>query len=308
MKRDPKLVGALLGIILCMSLFSAVTPPAFSSPPPPKITFKGLEGGCKIFELTDTDGGVGGFIKKVVVDGTNITPTVTPVIAAAQVGDIHTFDYPLTGEATQKKVTLKVCPTDPTKTMEFILSVFDQDDVVSEVRVENVLAKGDKGTKFSGVFIIPKFIDCKKITKQFQQVLGDVKVDCMKLSAVEIAQALVDNFLTGVVFTIDDLEGGTKITVTGIVDTKKVGAIGFDPVNIFFLLMLEVCVNTQGDPDCPTEFSTLINFPILPIGGKVLPIDTTSLLLSSTQTFSWMIPVVLSVLGIGLFVVSRKSE
>jgi len=44
------------------------------------------------------------------------------------------------------------------------------------------------------------------------------------------------------------------------------------------------------------------------IGGKVIPIDTTALLLAGAQSFSWMIPVVLSVLGIGLFVVSRKSE
>jgi len=44
------------------------------------------------------------------------------------------------------------------------------------------------------------------------------------------------------------------------------------------------------------------------IGGEIIPIEQTSLLLASTQSFSWMIPVVLSVLGIGLFVVSRKTE
>jgi len=44
------------------------------------------------------------------------------------------------------------------------------------------------------------------------------------------------------------------------------------------------------------------------IGGEIIPIDATSLLVSNAQSFSWMIPVVLSVLGIGLFVVSRKSE
>jgi len=44
------------------------------------------------------------------------------------------------------------------------------------------------------------------------------------------------------------------------------------------------------------------------VGGEIIPIETTSLLLASAQTFSWMIPVVLSVLGIGLFVASRKSE
>jgi len=44
------------------------------------------------------------------------------------------------------------------------------------------------------------------------------------------------------------------------------------------------------------------------VGGELLPIETTSLLVAGAQSFSWMIPVVLSVLGIGLFVVSRKSE
>jgi len=43
------------------------------------------------------------------------------------------------------------------------------------------------------------------------------------------------------------------------------------------------------------------------VGGEFLPIEATSLLLASAQTFSWMIPVVLSILGIGLFAVSRKS-
>ena len=44
------------------------------------------------------------------------------------------------------------------------------------------------------------------------------------------------------------------------------------------------------------------------IGGEIIPIETTSLLLAGVQSFSWMIPVALSVLGIGLFVVSRKNE
>jgi len=43
------------------------------------------------------------------------------------------------------------------------------------------------------------------------------------------------------------------------------------------------------------------------IGGEIIPIDATSLILAGAQSFSWMIPVVLSVLGIGLFTVSRKS-
>jgi hypothetical protein len=44
------------------------------------------------------------------------------------------------------------------------------------------------------------------------------------------------------------------------------------------------------------------------IGGKYIPIDATVLLLAGAQSTSWMIPVVLSIVGIGLFGVSRKSE
>jgi len=46
--------------------------------------------------------------------------------------------------------------------------------------------------------------------------------------------------------------------------------------------------------------------PIQVIGGELIPIDSTSLILANTQSFSWMIPVVLSIAGIGLFVVARK--
>ena len=44
------------------------------------------------------------------------------------------------------------------------------------------------------------------------------------------------------------------------------------------------------------------------VGGETIQIETTSLILAGAQTFSWMIPVVLSGIGIALFVVSRKTE
>jgi len=44
------------------------------------------------------------------------------------------------------------------------------------------------------------------------------------------------------------------------------------------------------------------------VGGEFSPIDSTSLLVAGAQSFSWMIPVIVSVIGIGLFVASRKSE
>lgn len=42
------------------------------------------------------------------------------------------------------------------------------------------------------------------------------------------------------------------------------------------------------------------------IGGKIFSIEKTSLLLASTQSFFWMIPIVLSVLGIELVLVRRN--
>jgi len=41
------------------------------------------------------------------------------------------------------------------------------------------------------------------------------------------------------------------------------------------------------------------------VGGEIIPIETTSLIVAGTQSFSWMIPIVLSILGIGI-VIARK--
>lgn len=47
--------------------------------------------------------------------------------------------------------------------------------------------------------------------------------------------------------------------------------------------------------------------PVDIIGGEIIPIESTSLLLAGAQSATWMIPVLLSGIGIGFFVVSRKS-
>lgn len=44
------------------------------------------------------------------------------------------------------------------------------------------------------------------------------------------------------------------------------------------------------------------------VGGELVPIETTSLLLTGAQSTTWLLPVVLSIVGIGMFVVSRKTE
>jgi hypothetical protein len=44
------------------------------------------------------------------------------------------------------------------------------------------------------------------------------------------------------------------------------------------------------------------------VGGTSIPIDSTGLILAGAQTFSWIIPLVISGIGIGLFIVSRRSK
>ena len=58
------------------------------------------------------------------------------------------------------------------------------------------------------------------------------------------------------------------------------------------------------------NISILCNdFQTVAVGGELIPLDTSALLLAGSQmNAAWMIPVVLSVLGIGIFVVSKKSE
>ncbi len=62
-----------------------------------------------------------------------------------------------------------------------------------------------------------------------------------------------------------------------------------------------------GNPD-DEGIADLDFLPCIAVGGELLSIDSTALILAGAQSFSWMIPVLLSGIGIGLFVVSRKSE
>ena len=43
------------------------------------------------------------------------------------------------------------------------------------------------------------------------------------------------------------------------------------------------------------------------IGGQLIPIETTSLLLAGAQSTTWMIPVVLSIVGIGLVFLRKRA-
>ncbi|MFB5631445.1 MAG: hypothetical protein ACE5RN_07640 [Nitrosopumilaceae archaeon] len=66
-------------------------------------------------------------------------------------------------------------------------------------------------------------------------------------------------------------------------------------------------LNSQGTGFEPDHFQ-ILNIILAIVGGESIPIETTSLILAGAQSFSWMIPVVLSGIGIGLFVFRKPKN
>jgi len=108
----------------------------------------------------------------------------------------------------------------------------------------------------------------------------------------------------------DGLEKSDSVTRTGAqqITVDWLASTPGDYVRVLTLFSqggVEICDGIDNDGD--GEIDEGLNCDQV-IGGEIIPIESTSLILAGAQSFSWMIPVVLSVLGIGLFVVSRKSK
>jgi len=131
----------------------------------------------------------------------------------------------------------------------------------------------------------------------------------------------VDRSNSGDLFTLDPISANV-ITFVARSPTGELDALGVDPATGIIWVSR---TTFQGfGPEVGTidpagnrvvvgsglrEVADLDFLPCpVKVGGNLVPIDSTALLLAGAQTFSWMIPVILSVVGIGLFVVSRKSE
>ncbi len=195
----------------------------------------------------------------------------------------------------------------------------------SNIDVTGVTVGNEKGLQFNFVGLSASFFDPAK------NIVFDYDV-------ISSGDPISDNTLTLDLFGIFDLG---QSPLTGIVIEEKVFAqqnqIAFKDVfadgsgaqdlldhvdypslhqmvtvNVNIELTLEVGLECQSQTAvCLVslgQFTQTFSQERIPIGGELLPLDTTALLLAGAQTFSWMIPVVLSVLGIGLFVVSRKSD
>jgi len=173
-------------------------------------------------------------------------------------------------------------------------------------------------------------------------VVGTLEVPSpftFKADFMQISPGFVENFGNMIIaefsnFNIFNNNCGSTLTIQQLI-TNKGGARGpdgrnaglftnfgtfelgilFGPNNLFNNVspfqnggsLINVIESGQGQNFGNVPITTIPTI-CTPVGGELIPIETTSLLLAGAQSFSWMIPVVLSVVGIGLFVVSRKSE
>ena len=73
----------------------------------------------------------------------------------------------------------------------------------------------------------------------------------------------------------------------------------------------ELCTTDELCKDGVCAIGTINPIPacIDPVGGKLIPVETTSLILAGTQsTFSWMIPITVSAVGIAIVVARKFSK
>jgi len=140
------------------------------------------------------------------------------------------------------------------------------------------------------------FLDANQATKYFSQTA---------LNPLQQG-TLFDHMVT---YDLSDAVGKKFFVQFGVADPVEV-TLG---VNTFLIGWEDLTYTggpTLGDDDYDdmVYLVTSVNPSTELVGGELIPIEATSLILAGAQSFSWMIPIVLSVLGIGLFVVSRKSE
>ena len=180
------------------------------------------------------------------------------------------------------------------------------------LRVENLIIQPGSGgfTNFGNVMLIGD--DEQNSATIVLSLDGDLVNECGGTITIEGG----DGFHSGGIQAIDLGEIVTNfgtITLNGG-DGQQSGEIlfsdtlnnhgtinenpGSGPSSGIVILVGNAVFNDNLPNNCPSEI----------VGGELMPIETTTLILAGAQTFSWMIPVILSVLGIGLFVVSRKSE
>jgi len=191
--------------------------------------------------------------------------------SASLIGDSATVEL-FTGGGSQGSLTATV---DSSGTPEF--RYFRSPDNSLSVDIESSTIQIDLGDGFTGVYVIGNS-------------QNPIKIQITDLDWVGMPGTIVGASIVG-----GPSAFGETVQVTGPHAVEVV--VNANSINVISGIFLSILVQLQTDHSGDGV-----------IGGEIIPIETTSLILAGAQSFSWMIPVVLSVLGIGLFVVSRKSE
>ena len=294
----------VLILVVGFLILQSFTQFSFSSPPGPTITYKGLENGCKIFEITDKDRKINledGKISKVVVSGTNITPSsVMPAPSSESVtgtspSTTTTFDFP-----NSDKVKIKVCGLIGANLSDFKLTATDKDGVMSNnVLVANLVIIIGPIIPFEANLPIKKSSACNPLKDL-------IPIEIVELRLISTNPIVVvdktPNLIRPTIEEISDTPLDCSALIRGTLQssTPAVLSISGDPEGDFFLSVLEICINNENVITCPDNYSTSILLsPESPIGGKIIPIETTALLLAGAQTSAlWILPVILA--GVGL--------
>jgi len=294
----------VLILVVGFLILQSFTQFSFSNPPGPTITYKGLENGCKIFEIIDKDRKINledGKISKVVVSGTNITPSsVMPAPSSESVtgtspSTTTTFDFP-----NSDKVKIKVCGLIGANLSDFKLTATDKDGVMSNnVLVANLVIIIGPIIPFEANLPIKKSSACNTLKDL-------VPIEIVELRLISTNPIVVvdktPNLIRPTIEEISDTPLDCSALIRGTLQssTPAVLSISGDPEGDFFLSVLEICINNENVITCPDNYSTSILLsPESPIGGKIIPIETTALLLAGAQTSAlWILPVILA--GVGL--------
>jgi len=309
-------IKPVLILVVGFLILQTFTQFSFANPPGPTITYKGLENGCKIFEITDKDRTINlqdGKISKVVVSGNNINPSsVMPAVEPQSVvGTTSTFVYPDPGA---DKVKIKVCGLTRETLSDFKLTAFDKDGTMSNnVLVVNLLVQ---------IHPIREPLDWQVTLPFKKSTVCDAAKDIVPIELVElrltsINPIIVDKTpnLSGPIFidriSDEPLDCSAIIRSTLQPSTPAVLGIAGDPEGDFFLSVLEICiVDLEDNVICPDNYSTSILLsPELPIGGIIIPTESTALLLAGAQTSAvWMAPLLAGIVGVATIYLKKKRN
>jgi len=262
------------------------------------VVFREKMGNCKIFDIVKGENRFGDpiLLEKITMNDFGnadiLRPsTITPEAERTVEGrsDIFIFEQPV------EMATLKVCFEPTELEVEFAIIVDTPLFNFGRLVVTENVADAEEDNDFiwtTAFFTGKEDVDCEDI----------------KTNLVNIVEET---------FLCQEEERGSGASIFRLSGevinpaAPAISALSYDPLGDVNLFVTDICIlYSDGSFICPENID--VNFPIdlifidIAVGGELIPINTTSLLLAGAQmTASWMIPVLVAGAGIGI-VISRR--